>query len=73
MSDIVRGAPLTQTGSALYAQPPSMLSQLGGLGATALGAYGASGGFGTPKKKGGVIKSRKPAGLSSLALAKLAR
>lgn len=73
MSDVLRGAPLTQTGSSVYSQPPSMLSQLGGLGATAIGAFGASGGFGTGKKAGGRIRAKRGGGLSTLALAKLAR
>jgi hypothetical protein len=44
MSDIIRGAPLTQTGSALYQAPPSTMQNITALG---LGAAGISklGGF----------------------------
>jgi len=42
-----------------FTPSPSPISQFGGLGATALGAYGANGGF---KKKGGVIKKPKAQG-----------
>ena len=69
MSDIIRGAPLTQTGSSVYQAAPSMLSTVAGLGTTAagaLGAYnqytrqnpsptvGARGGQVTKKSKGGL-------------------
>ena len=45
MSDMTRGLPLSQAAQQQYTAPPSMLSQLGGLGTTALGIYGLSGGF----------------------------
>lgn len=38
-----------------YTPSPSLISQVGGLGATALGAYGANGGF--KAKKGGKVPS----------------
>ena len=78
MSDIIRGAPLSQMGSTIYAAQPSAVSQLAGLGAT---AYGAS-----MKAKGGTIKEQRfakggavqdvtakerPAGLVELALSKM--
>lgn len=81
MSDIIRGAPLSQMGSTIYAPAPSAVSQLAGLGAT---AYGASM---RPAKEGGYIKEKryakggmvqdvtakeKPAGLAELAIYKLA-
>ena len=51
-----------QVGStSTFAPPPSPLSQYGGLAATALGAYGANGGF-KSNKKGGVIKKPKSQG-----------
>jgi len=50
MSDILRGAPMSQQTQTQYTAPPSMGAQLGQLG---LGAYGVSQLF---KKKGGVIK-----------------
>jgi hypothetical protein len=55
--NLIRSTPTTQTATT-YQAPPSAVSQLGGLGATALGAYGASGGF---KAKGGEIKEKKMA------------
>jgi hypothetical protein len=53
MSDMTRGLPLSQSATSMYQAPPSMASQLGGLGMAGLGIYGATGGF---KAKGGVIK-----------------
>jgi hypothetical protein len=64
MSDMIRGLPLTQQSSAMYAQPPSMVSQAVGLGGAALtGAklFGASGGA------TGDLE-RRPAGLAELAI-----
>jgi hypothetical protein len=54
-SDIVRGAPLTQTGSSVYAGAPTGIQALTSLG---LGAYGLNSLFGTPTTKaaGGAIK-----------------
>jgi hypothetical protein len=47
-SDMLRGLPLSQTAGTFYNAPPSTASQLGGLGTTALGIYGMSGGFKAP-------------------------
>jgi hypothetical protein len=58
-SDMLRGLPLSQAAQSQYTAPASQLSQLGGLGTTALGIYGMSGGF---KKDGGVIKGYKDGG-----------
>jgi hypothetical protein len=44
-SDMLRGLPLSQAATTQYAAPPNTASQLGGLGMTALGIYGMSGGF----------------------------
>lgn len=64
MSDILRGIPMSQQTQQQYQAPPSMLSQLGGLG---LAAYGMSRPYGV--KEGGHIKaSDTPAGLSELLL-----
>ena len=52
MSDMTRGLPLSQTSQAMYSAPPSAVSQLGGLGMSALGIYGMSGGF---KAEGGMV------------------
>jgi hypothetical protein len=51
-SDMFRGLPLSQTAGNFYTAPPSTASQLGGLGTTALGIYGMSGGF---RAKGGMV------------------
>ena len=64
MSDMLRGLPLTQQSSSVYAPPPSMVSQVAGLGGAALtGAklFGA---------KGGATKDleERPAGLAELAV-----
>jgi hypothetical protein len=58
-SDMARGLPLSQSSQQMYSPPPNVMSQLGGLGTTALGIYGMSGGF---KKDGGVIKGYKDGG-----------
>lgn len=64
LSDMIRGLPLAQQSATMYAQPPSMLSQVAGLGGAALtGAklFGA---------KGGATKDleERPAGLADLAV-----
>ena len=51
-SDMLRGLPLSQAAQTQYTAPPSGASQAGGLGMTALGIYGMSGGF---KAKGGMV------------------
>mgnify|MGYP003342435643 FL=1 len=63
MSDVLRGAPLTQTGSAIYAQPPSTAATLAGLGAVGKG-------FGMFSRGGSVSK---PAGLNELAIYNMGR
>jgi hypothetical protein len=60
-SDMLRGLPLSQASQQIYTAPPSAASQLGGLGMSALGIYGMSGGF---KAKGGVIKEMAKGGLA---------
>jgi hypothetical protein len=61
MSDMTRGIPLSQAAQQVYTAPPSTASQLGGLGMSALGIYGMSGGF---KAKGGQIKEMGKGGLA---------
>jgi len=64
MSDMLRGLPLTQQSSTIYSQPPSMVSQVAGLGGAALtGAklFGAAGG------STGDLE-RRPGGLAELAI-----
>jgi hypothetical protein len=60
-SDMLRGIPLSQSAQQIYTAPPSTASQLGGLGMSALGIYGMSGGF---KAKGGTIKEMAQGGLA---------
>ena len=55
-SDMLRGLPLTQQSTSMYQAPPNLASQAGGLGMTALGVYGMSGGF-KQNAQGGVIKA----------------
>lgn len=66
-SDMLRGLPLSQTASTMYQAPPSLISQVGGLGLAAYGMFGNPSGQG--RKEGGHIKeSDVPAGLSELLL-----
>lgn len=64
MSDMLRGLPLTQQSSNVYAPPPTVLGQVAGAGLTAkgLGLF----------KKGGAVEDvdyrDKPAGLADLAI-----
>jgi hypothetical protein len=51
-SDMLRGLPMSQSSANIYTAPPSTASQIGGLGTTALGIYGMSGGF---KANGGMV------------------
>ena len=60
MSDMIRGLPLAQQSSTMYQTPPSMLSQVAGLGTAALGASKLF-------AKGGSVNDR-PAGLAELAI-----
>jgi len=61
MSDIIRGVPLTQTGTALYQAPPTSMQNLTSLGLTAAG-------LGKLFAEGGHVKNEKGAGLGALAL-----
>jgi hypothetical protein len=65
MSDMTRGLPLSQAAQQVYTAPPSAASQLGGLGMSALGIYGMSGGF-RGAKEGGLMaaKAYKEGGLA---------
>jgi hypothetical protein len=73
MSDIIRGAPLTQTGSSVYQAAPSMLSTVAGLGTTAAGALGAYNQYTrnnpTPTgARGGQVTKKPQGGLPALLL-----
>lgn len=69
MSDILRGGPLSQTTYQQYQAPPSLLSQVGGLG---LAAYGLSR-PGVLKEGGAVEEEKAPAGLAELAVRNVMR
>lgn len=64
MSDMLRGLPLTQQSATVYQTPPSMLSQVAGLGIAGAGAsklFGAKGGSTEDLEE-------RPAGLADLAI-----
>jgi hypothetical protein len=54
MNAQLRGLPLQSGSTQMYQAAPNPVSQIAGLGATGLGAYGAMGGF--KAKEGGVVK-----------------
>jgi hypothetical protein len=62
MSDMIRGLPMSQLSSTMYQTPPSMLSQVAGLGTAAIGAS-KLGMF-----AGGGAVNERPAGLADLAI-----
>lgn len=68
MSNLLRGLPMQSTTVQSYQAPPNAMSQLGGMGMTAVGAMNKYG-----QAKGGTIKEKKnrPAGLAELAIAQL--
>ena len=70
MSDIVRGAPMSNLGTNVYQAQPSALNQVAGLATAGAGLYGAYNS--ANKAKGGAIKSKKPAGLAALLIHGLA-
>lgn len=79
MANTASAAPTANLGSTMYQAAPSTLSQVSGLGAAAVGAFGASGGFGAKANggmvghyaKGGLVRSR-PQGLVALAIHSMA-
>ena len=79
MANTASAAPTANLGSTMYQAAPSTLSQLGGAGASLIGAYGASGGFKSSAgggmvgryAKGGLVRSR-PQGLVALAIHSMA-
>lgn len=78
MNALTRGLPMQSATTQMYQAPPSMASQLAGLGTAAYGLSQLSGnspggtGSVAGKAKGGSIKAKKqPAGLAELALMKM--
>jgi len=71
-SNILHGLPMTNTTAQTYQAPPSMLSQVAGLGLGVAGLSSLGGSTTTSnKKKGGAIKHRKSNGIVDLAIAKM--
>lgn len=80
MNALTRGLPMQSATTQIYQAPPSIGSQLAGLGTAAyglsqMGAFGSSPSSGTTttsRAKGGSVKEKKrPAGLAELALMKM--
>jgi len=71
MSDIIRGVPLTQTGSSVYQAPPSTAQNIASLGLGAAGVSklwgGANGGLAQAMAEGGMAYSNG-GGIGALAL-----
>jgi hypothetical protein len=71
MSDIIRGAPLTQTGSSVYTAPPSTAQTVASLGLGAAGVSklwgGANGGVAQGMAEGGMAYANG-GGIGALAL-----
>jgi hypothetical protein len=71
MSDIIRGVPLTQTGSSVYQAPPSTAQNIASLGLGAAGVSklwgGANGGLAQARAEGGMAYSNG-GGIGALAL-----
>jgi hypothetical protein len=71
MSDIIRGAPLTQTGSSIYQAPPSALQNVTSLGLAGAGISkimgSANGGLTQSMAEGGMAYANG-GGLGALAL-----
>lgn len=70
MSDMLRGLPLSQQAQQMYQAPPSMLSQIGGLGLTAYGLFGGRNPLIPMGAEGGSTEdiAKRPAGLAELLL-----
>lgn len=70
MSDMLRGLPLSQQAQTMYQAPPSMLSQVGGLGLTAYGLFGGKNPLIPLGAEGGSTDdiANRPAGLAELLL-----
>jgi hypothetical protein len=69
MSDIIRGAPLTQTGSSVYQAPPSTAQNIAslGLGAAGISKLMANGGLTQSMAEGGMAYANG-GGIGALAL-----
>ena len=73
MSDLLRGAPMSQTGSNVFTAPPSPITQLAGAGTALIGAKSAG-----ILKEGGAVRSYNNGGhvhgtgLADLAIARMA-
>lgn len=68
MSDMLRGLPLSQSAQQMYQAPPSLMSQVGGLGLTAYGLFGGQNPLIKMGAEGGSTEdiAKRPAGLAEL-------
>jgi hypothetical protein len=66
LSDLYRGAPLSQQGSTMYTSGPSVLNQVAGLGMAGAGAYGAYNAAQGKKEGGSIKETPRSAGLAEL-------
>lgn len=67
LKNLLSGFGTTDVTTTQEAAAPNTMSQIAGLGATGLGAYGAMGGF-RGAKKGGMIKEPQGSGLDTLSV-----
>jgi hypothetical protein len=66
LSDLINKLPMSTEAQTMYQAPPSMLSQIGGVGLAAAGVLGKTG-----NAKGGKIEEKKSNGIVDLALKKM--
>ena len=70
LSGLLSGLPVSSTGQVANIPGPNMLSQLAGLGTTAVGAYGLYNKMFPGGKKGGNVRSNPGGGIASIGLRK---
>jgi hypothetical protein len=70
MNSMLSGLPVSSTGSVSNIPGPNMLSQLAGLGTTAVGAYGLYNKLFPGGKRGGNVRSNPAGGIASIGLSK---
>jgi hypothetical protein len=66
MSNLIRGLPMTQQSASVYQAPPSMFSQVAGLGLGVAGLSKLSG-----QKEGGIVQEPTSNGIIDLAMHKM--
>lgn len=70
MSSLLSGLPVSSSGQVANIPGPNLLSQLGGLGTAAVGAYGLYNKLFPGGKKGGNVRSDAGGGIASIGLSK---